>query len=164
MLLKAKFSETASEEGHLTHKRGENLKMQFTKKQWLLIIIVGAVITYLLVSKVSPEAGWSVDNVVGGALGGIKASIEATPFWQQYDVWITMGVTALVLIPLMWKVQRKTDDLRGIAHVQATQGGSVTTMMQQPTQPTLSSPITATQRLQPTPQPVEPPKQEQPAS
>jgi len=81
-------------------------------------VLIG--VGYLLVSKVSPQAGWSVDNVVIGKLGEIKTGIEQSAIWQQYDVWISAAFFSTVTALLVYRGRDMYDNIRGIARVRAT--------------------------------------------
>lgn len=92
-----------------------------SKKQLLLLIIVGVVLGYLAVSKVNPTWGWSIDNIVGGAVGNAKTGIESTAIWQQYDVWFGVAFGAIISALLVYKGRDMYDGVRGIARVRATE-------------------------------------------
>lgn len=131
-----------------------------SRKQWLLLIIVTAVVAYLVVSKIDPAAGWSIDNVMLGTIGNVKASIEATPVWQQYDVWFSAVFFTTVTALVMWKGRPMYNRFRGIAEVSAVggQGYQVVPTAQPMTIPTPKPPTVTV-----TPQPViqKPPKEKE---
>lgn len=97
-----------------------------SKKKWLLAIIVCIFLGYLIVSKISPEAGWSVDKIIGGAIGNAKAGIESTAIWQQYDIWFGVAFGAIISALLVYKGRDMYDGVRGIARVRATGQKTVT--------------------------------------
>lgn len=131
-----------------------------SKKQWLLAILLCIGVGYLIISKINPEMGWSIDNVLGGTIGTVKTGIEATPLWQQYDIWITGGFFTVVTALVMWKGRDVYDGFRGIARVRATEG-TKGYQITPTTAPAIIPQPTPTPVVTPTPQPVVQPKQEQ---
>lgn len=91
-----------------------------SKKQWLLAILVCIGIGYLVISKINPEMGWSIDNILGGTIGTMKTGIEATPLWQQYDIYISGAFFASIAALLVYRGRDMYDSVRGIARVRAT--------------------------------------------
>ena len=130
-----------------------------SKKQWLLAILVCIGMGYLIVSKINPEMGWSIDNVLGGTIGSLKTGIESTPVWQQYDVWFSGAFFATVAALIVWKGRNIADNIRGIARVRATEGTKGYQITPTAT-PTIIPQPAPTPAVTPTPQPVAPPKQE----
>ena len=133
-----------------------------SKKQWLLAIIVGAFVVYLIISKVNPEMGWSIDNVLGGAIGNLKAGVEASSIWQQYDIYFSGAFFGTVAALLVYKGRDMYDGIRGIARVRATPASPVTWQGAPPASE--PQPIYQSPQPQPIPTPapviVEPEKKE----
>lgn len=84
-----------------------------SKLRWLFAIVICIFIGYLILSKLNPEMGWGIDNVLGGTIGSIKTGIEATPLWQQYDVWFSAGFFTIVTAIIMWKGHNAYNRVRG---------------------------------------------------
>jgi len=128
-----------------------------SKKKWLLAIIVSAFIIYLAVSKIDPKAGWGIDKVAGGAIGGVKSSIEASPIWQRFDIWFSAAFFTIVTSLFWWKGRTTYDRVRGIARVRATQPSSyqAAPVIATAPQPIVKAAPAPAPTPQPEPQPTE---------
>ena len=78
-----------------------------SKKKWLLLIIVLAAFSYLILSKIYPAIGVSIDNTLGPILGnsanGIMTAISTSPLWISWGNYISAAIGGIIIFALTWK-------------------------------------------------------------
>lgn len=139
-----------------------------SKKKWILLIIVLSFITYLIISKIYPGVGTSIDNLVGptvsGFFGSIYTAIVTNPTWMTYDIYFTFASGIILTVLIMWQGHNVYNKVRQTAARSAVKEayGYQTVPSAQPMaipqqQSTMPQPIG-----QPTIQPMPPQQQPQP--
>lgn len=125
-----------------------------SKLKWLLLIIVIIFVAYLIISKVNPDWGMGIDNLVGpqvtGFFVGIKTAVESNPTWQAYDIYFSGAFFALITFLLMWQGHNAYNKIRGAAVQSAAQEAGYK-FQTAPTAAPVAIPATQTPVAQPVP-------------
>jgi len=78
-----------------------------SKKKLLLIILIAIGIGYLLISKINPGWGGSIDNTLGptvtGFITAVYTAITGNVWWQTWDVWISGAFFSVVTFLITWQ-------------------------------------------------------------
>lgn len=74
-----------------------------SKKAWLGLIILLIIIGYLIVSRLMPSWGGTIDVAAGGVFSQIHTAVVSSWIWQQYDIYFALAFGVFATALIMWK-------------------------------------------------------------
>lgn len=125
-----------------------------SKRRWILTILILFGVGYLVLSKVYPSVGTSIDNYIGpsitGVTTGLVTTITESAIWQAWGYYIAAGIGGILSFLLFWQGHNTFNKIRGVAVQSAAHeaGWQTTPPVQQP------MPIQTAPKIQVAPTPV----------
>lgn len=127
-----------------------------SKKTWLLLILILAVVIYFVASKLYPSVDpWMADNVgsrIWASFISVRTTITSSAVWQSYGYWITFGVGAVGAV-LVYRWLRVKKLRWGIPSTTKTAVASSIKVQREPAEPEQAPipPVKPKEVAQPTP-------------